>query len=202
MACKRTNNVFSLKMNVATFILLFITLWPLSNLLAQEKKTAAITLSFSQTDSTKTCKATVLSDSGRVKGTEVHLYVKRSFSLLPVGKVVETDENGEANIDVPMDLPGDKNGMLVIIAKIEKDETYGDAETQSEVKWGAALKNEPFHWGDRSLSASREKAPMFLVVASTSIIVIIWGTIFYVIFQLVRINKSGRLFKKLHGSRS
>jgi hypothetical protein len=198
MAGKKTYNLCLLQMNVATFILLFFLQLFTHYSFAQEQKTATIKLDFIGTDSTKVCRATVMSDGKPVAGPEVHLYVKRLYSLLPVGKVVATDETGVANIDFPMDLPGDKNGMLVIIAKIEKDDKYGDVETQAEMKWGFLSKKESPDWNDRSLSSSREKAPMFLVVVSNLIIVIIWVTIFYIFFQLVRIKKSGRRVKKLN----
>lgn len=160
-----------------------------SRLEAQE---ATITLSYQQTDSTKTLVAIVKSDSGLVAGPEVHLYVKRLFGLLPVGKVVAADENGEAAIEFPTDLPGDKDGMIDLIAKIEGDEKYGDAVAEGRVKWGAFPKIENDHWSSRSLSASREKAPMTLVVVSIAIIVVIWSTIFYLMYQLVRIKRAGK----------
>lgn len=170
------------------------------NMYAQEQKQATIRLSFLQTDTTKTCRATVFTDSLPVKGTEVHLYVKRMYGLLPIGKVVATDDSGVAEISFPMNLPGDTNNMIVLIAKIEKDETYGNAETQAMVKWGAVSTNESFNWSNRSLSASREKAPMFLVIVSVAIILGIWGTILYLVFQLFRIRQSGRGIKKLAGT--
>jgi hypothetical protein len=86
--------------------------------------------------------------------------------------------------------------MLVVIAKIEHDDNYADTETQSEVKWGVQPKHELSSWASRSLSASREKAPMFLVVVSIAIIIGIWGTILYLIFQLVGIKRSGRHLNK------
>src|SRR5256885_1209959 len=104
---------------------------------AWSDKKATIKLSFEQTDSTKTCKALVKSDTGVVKGVEVHFYVERSFHNLPINKAVETDEKGEATMDFPVDLPGDKNGNIIVIAKIEDDDNYGTVETQSAVRWGA-----------------------------------------------------------------
>ncbi len=164
---------------------------------AQEEKVATMQMAFGEVDSVKTCTVTVKSDSTPVVGTEVHLYVKSLYALLELGKAVATDENGEAAIEFPSDLPGNGEGIITVIAKIEKDETYGDVETQSNVKWGAAPKKEGTLWNSRSLSASREKAPMILVVASTGIIVLIWGTIFYVIFQLFKIKKSAKLIPEI-----
>ena len=182
------NNMKSFSLQTLTIGLLLFA-GPVAS--AQDTKTATITLTFNKTDSTKTVVAHVTSDSGAVAGPEVHLYVQRMYSLLPVGKVIATDENGDATIEFPFDLPGDPNKMITVIAKIEGDEKYGNAETTATVKWGADLKGtDP--WNNRSLSASREKAPMLLVVASNLIIVIIWGTIVYLVFQLFRIKRSAK----------
>lgn len=158
---------------------------------------ALIKLSFSQTDSTKTCTALVMADTVPLSEKDVMFYVQRSFSLLPIGRGAETtDENGEAVMEFPLDLPGDENGMLVVIAKIEDDDTYGTVETSSKIKWGVMPETENSEWAHRSLSASRDKAPMYLIIVSNSIIAIIWGTIFYIILQLIKIKKSTRPIRK------
>jgi hypothetical protein len=197
MICKRKNKIPRLQLNNTAFLLFLVMQLFGLHLFAQEPKVATLKLSFSQTDSTKTCIATLLSDSLPVKETEVHLYVKGLYTLLPVGKVVSTDENGEASFEFPTNLPSSKKGMLDIVAKVEKNEIYGNVETQSSVKWGVTPVSE-VDWANRSLSASREKAPMTLVVVSTLIIVLIWGTIFYIISQLFVIKKSGRVPVKLN----
>ena len=191
MACKRKNNTMRLQLKRIPFLLFLVLQLTAFNLFAQEQKQAILKLSFLQTDTTKTCKITVLSDTIPVKGTEVHLYVKRMYGLFAIGKATATDESGVAEISFPMDLPGDANNMITVIAKIEGDEIYGDVETESTVKWGAVSTSESYNWTNRSLSASREKAPMILVIASVSIILGIWGTILYLIFQLFRIRQSG-----------
>jgi hypothetical protein len=197
MIFERKNNIPGLKLNRTAFMLFLILQLFVQNASAQSEKVATLKLDFIKSDSTKTCKATLISDSLPVKGVEVHLYAKRLYTLLPVDKVVATDENGEASFNFPMDLPGDKNNTITVIAKVEKNETYGNVETLAEVKWGVVSKSESYNWSNRSLSASREKAPMFLVVASTLIILVIWGTILFIIFQLVRIKKSVRQIKKI-----
>ena len=200
MANKRKNKTLRSQLNVASFILFLAMQLVAYNLFAQAEKEATIKLDFIKTDSLYTCQATVTSDGMPVAGPEVHLYVKRMYSLLVIGKPTATDSTGIASFDFPNDLPGDKNGVLTVIAKIEKDEKYGSVETSSDIKWGAALKNDIFPWSDRSLSASRERAPMFLVVASILIILVIWGTICYVIFQLFRIKRTVKQLKSISKS--
>jgi hypothetical protein len=197
MHWKRKNNMSRLRFHIAGSILFIALQLCAYNAAAQEQRTATIKLDFIKTDSTKTCRATVLSDSSLpVKEKEVHLFVKGLYSELEVTKAVTTDENGVAEFNFPMNLPSSNNGMLTLIARIVKDETFGTVEAQSDVKWGAESKKGETEWGNRSLSASREKAPMFLVIASTLIICFIWGTIFYVILQLPKIKKSGKMFTK------
>lgn len=173
-------------------ILFLITLSGL--LFAQDDevhKAVTIKLSFTEEDSIKTCSALVMEDTMPVKEIEVKFYVKRLFSLLPIGKGSETDESGSASVEFPSDLPGDKDGNLEVVAKIEDDESYGTVEVYENVKWGIRPSPEHNEWGNRSLSASREKAPTYLIIASNLIIAVIWGTIFYVFIQIFRIRKKG-----------
>lgn len=176
---------------------LLITAWVLFAFPARaQDKTATIQLAFTTADSSKVCTATVLSEEKPVAGVEVNFYVKRLYSLLPIKKGVETDENGMAAADFPLDLPGDKKGIYEVVVKIEENDDYGDVEARQTIQWGLPLSNEYDHWKDRSLSASRAKAPMYLILASNLIISVIWGTIVYVMFQFVRIKRSGQLAKK------
>lgn len=162
-----------------------------ANVFAQEQE-AEIELSF-QSDSIKTCFAKVTAGDSAVKEVEVKFYVKRLFSLLPLGEGVETDENGMASVIFPNDLPGDSAGNVTIVAKMEDDENYGTVETQVILPWGAKADLHEDHWGKRSLSATRERAPMYLIIAANMIIAGVWGTLVFVIIQLFRIHRSSTL---------
>jgi len=157
---------------------------------AQDEPEAQIQLIFNEEDSTRTCTAMVTAGDKPVEEAEVQFYVERMFSLLPIGRGEETDENGEAVQEFPYDLPGDKDGNLHIVAKIEDHDIYGTVEGSADVKWGAKIKSGHETWGHRSLSAARDKAPTILILTSNFIIAIIWGTILYVIFQVYRIKKA------------
>jgi hypothetical protein len=173
--------------------LLLSILW--INTQAEEEKTANIKLIFEQTDSTYSCKAVVTSENAPVKEKEVSFYVKRMYSLLPIQTGVETDENGEAVANFPLDLPGDNNGNIVVVAKIEDDDDFGTVESGAAVKWGIIPHNEHDSWGSRSLSASRDKAPTILIIVSNSIIALIWGTLLYVFYQVIRIRKASKMLE-------
>ena len=178
-----SQSVFTL----AIFTVLFLFA---STTFAQDEPEAQIQLSFNEIDSTRTCSAIVTAGDKPVSEAEVQFYVERMFSLLPIGRSVDTDENGEAVAEFPFDLPGDKNGNLHVIARIEDHDIYGTVEAGSDVKWGSSIKSGHETWGHRSLSAARDKAPTVLILSSNLIIAIIWGTILYVIFQIYRIKKA------------
>lgn len=188
-------NILKDKLSILTLTLVIVCHLTATKAFAQDEKVAVIKLSFDQNDSMRICKGTVTTDNTPVVGTEVHFYVQRMYSLLPIGKAIETDENGDAIAEFPLDLPGDKNGNIIVVAKIEDDETYGNVENQTEVKWGVLVNEENDVWSSRSLSASRDKAPMVLILVSNTIIGAIWITIFYVIYQIVRIRKESRIIK-------
>jgi hypothetical protein len=194
---KSINKTTRFTFNIATIALMLVLQMTFIQASAQEPKTATVKLTFSNADTS--CIATVISDSAATpaKDVDVHLYVKGMYALLPIGKAATTDENGQATISFPKNLPGDPNDMITVVAKVEKDAKYGSFQTEGVVKWGVKSKSESYNWSNRSLSASRERAPMILVVASTLIIMFIWGTIFYVVSQLFKIKKSARPEKSI-----
>jgi hypothetical protein len=78
-----------------------------------------------------------------VKDIDIHFYVKKSFGLLPLeGDFTTTDENGEASVDFPTDLPGDVSGNVIVIARVEDDEKLGNVEAMKTVNWGIPVKAE------------------------------------------------------------
>ena len=164
----------------------------LPNCLHAQDAQATIKLKFTATgDSIKVCKAIVTAADKPVKEISVKFYAKRFFSLLPIGKAVVTNDEGEATVTFPNDLPGNATGNITVIAKIEEDDTYGTVEAQDSIKWGLikAADSEDV-WAERSLSASRDKAPTYLIIASNAIIVGVWLTLAYVMFSLYKIKKA------------
>ena len=116
----------------------------------------------------------------------------RSFGLLPIeGDNLTTDENGEATVDFPNDIPGDKSGNVTVIARVEDNDELGNFETKKNIQWGIPV-NQQQTAQPRALWSSGNNAPWPLVITVTSMVVIVWGIIFYIIFQLVAIKRAGR----------
>ena len=177
------------KRNGAFLVAIAMLMLPFG-LRADGQPQAKLKLHFTVVDSVKVCKVIVTADEKPVKDVAVKFLVKRTFGILPIGKPVTTNEEGEAKVTFPNDLPGGTTGVLQVVARLDDDATYGKAEVKDSVKWGKILAEGEGEWGERSLSASRAKAPMYLIIASNTIIIGIWLTLVYVVLQLFKIKKN------------
>jgi hypothetical protein len=158
---------------------------------------AKISIEYSGEDSVKTAKATLTAwkDSANayvpIPNAEVKLCIKRTFNFLLFGESgAVTDETGQVSGDLPLDLPGNADGTLTIFGRLEDDENYGTVEGGVSVPWAVLPKKNPER--GRTLWSSGDNAPLLLVISSVTIIVIIWGTIFYLISLLVKIKRLGK----------
>ena len=183
-------NIKSLRIILTACLLLFM-----QQLFAQDSTgsgSAKISLSFSEKDSVREVTANLTNAGTAVKDIDIHFYVKKSFGLLPLeGDFTTTDENGEASVDFPTDLPGDVSGNVIVIARVEDDEKLGNVEAMKTVNWGIPVKAES-GVAVRSLSSSGDNAPWPLTITVTSLVVIVWGIIFYILYQLILIKKEGK----------
>jgi len=157
-----------------------------------ESGQAKITISFGEKDSVRQVAAKLTNADTAVKDIDIHFYVKKSFGLLPLeGDNATTDENGEASVDFPTDLPGDASGNVIVIAKVEDDEKLGNVEAMKTINWGVPAKAEQSKPA-RALWSSGNNAPWPLTITVTSLVILVWGIIFYILYQLVAIKKEGK----------
>ena len=175
----------------AIYLVLFILQF--SAVLAQDKK-AHIEIDFLEEKGNKyiIAKASELdhdSIGSPIEEIELYTFVERTFSLLPIGdRFNETDENGELIIEFPSDLPGDSAGLVNIIVKIEDADEYVDTLFSKTIDWGIPLiidKNE----NKRALWAASANAPIYLLVLTNSLILIVWGIISYICLKIYHISK-------------
>ena len=166
----------------------FMILFSLTSSFAQDKE-AKITLSFEKGD-INTCKAFVTSEGVPVKEVNVSLFVKRLFSLLPIGDPVATDSTGVASFEFPKDIPG-KNGKLTVFAKIIDDENYSNTETSSDVNWGTIILIDNSNTEERSIAAGRNGAPIYFIISSLLVIGLVWGYLIYAVLQIFKIKRLG-----------
>lgn len=124
---------------------------------------------------------------------ELKLGVKRLGGELPVGEEESytTDSTGEAIIEFKREeLPGDTAGNIILVARVEDNELLGNLSAEATVPWGLASK-QPQALTERSLWATRDRAPVWLLITAISIMVIVWGTIIFLIIQLIKIRRLG-----------
>ena len=120
----------------------------------------------------------------------VKLYVKRMFGLLPIGEKKTTNAKGKVSITIEDLIPGDENGMIELIARVEDHDDYGNIDMHKQINWGIPLTTASH--SERALWAGRANAPIYLVVTANSIIIGIWFVILYIVFQLVKLKKLGK----------
>jgi hypothetical protein len=130
-----------------------------------------------------------------VKDVEVKMGIRRmSGSNLKMGEEESytTDSLGEVKGEFKVDsLPADnKKGDITLVAWVEDNEQFGNLSIEKTVPWGKYYMHEN-KFGQRSLWATRDKAPLWLLFMAFSIIAAVWGVICYLIYLLIRIKKIG-----------
>ena len=156
-----------------------------------------IELSVKEEDSVKYIVAKVMAfeDSTWIEVPDIELkfIVTRLLSNLVVGgdDIYMTDESGEASVEFDMDIPADNNGDIFIGAKIDDSDVYGTIMSTKKVNWGIPQKSDG-SFAKRTLWATRDKTPWWLLIFPNLIIVSVWGIIFYLLYQLLRIRKIGQ----------
>jgi len=156
---------------------------------------ARISLEYFGDDSIKTSSASLTGWKDNtyvpIPAAELKLCIKRTFNFLPfVETGATTNEKGEISGELPLDIPGNTNGTLTIAARLEDDETFGTVEVTKNVPWAILPKVNPER--GRTLWSPGDNAPLLLVISSVTIIVIIWGTILYLIYLLFKIKRLGK----------
>ncbi len=165
---------------------------------AEEQVTIAdakIELEYFGEDSVKTASGKILGwkekDFIPAGGAELKLGIKRTFNYLPFTEAgATTDDEGKISGELPGDLPGNSNNTITLVARLEDDATYGTVEVSKEVPWTILPKPTPVR--GRTLWSPGGNAPWLLVISSVSIILIIWGTIVYLLSLLHKIKQLGR----------
>lgn len=156
-----------------------------------EMEDAIISISYSEDNDTKMIITKAVDQSGMpIEDLELYYYVKRTFSLLPIGDPFNsTDENGIIEVEFPNDIPGDTEGNVVIVVKILESDLYNDQTLEVTKNWGIPTILEDPKTEKRSLWAAAANAPISLIVIVSSMIFAVWSIIFYIIFKLYKISR-------------
>jgi hypothetical protein len=128
-----------------------------------------------------------------VKGVDMKIAVKRLGGDLNVNETptYTTDSLGAVNADFKqLNLPGDSLGNLVLVARVEDNDNYGNLSSEKIVPWGVETRyRETFN--RRSLYARRGWSPLWLEWMAYAIIAAVWFVLFYLFLQIRKLKKLG-----------
>ncbi len=162
-----------------------------------EVKKAVLQMTLEVEDSTNWARVFVGSpdETGEIipaSDVECKVFIKRLYGDLPVAEDFDyTDEDGMMSVELPDDIPGDKEGNLTIIARVEDHDDFGTLETRQVKNWGVPLvvKNQTF----RELWSNRANAPFSLMILVNAILLGVWGTIAIIVVRLFKVFKIGKI---------
>ena len=148
----------------------------------------------------KSITATIMSaDSTHepLQEVDVHFYVKRDFGLMRIGELSNfTGANGKVKIVFPEKIVGNSEGLVELVVKVENNFLFNDFESSVTKKWGKPMVTEEDQFTRRALWGSRDKSPIWLLLLANGIIALVWAVIAYVVYNIFRIKKAGRIFLK------
>jgi hypothetical protein len=137
------------------------------------------------------------SDGAWAPAADVELKVgiaRSAGGLLSAGEeaTYTTDSSGTVIVAYNKDsLPGDAKGNIVLVAKAEDNDSYGNLVVNKTVPWGLVTKVDNSFFNQRTLWSTRFKTPLWLLFMAYGIVIGVWGTIIYLIMQIVKIKKLG-----------
>lgn len=114
--------------------------------------------------------------------------IDRLFSLLPVGDGT-TDSLGVFEFVYEDEIPGDEDGDVGIVVKLEDSALYGTVETMNQAKWGTPV--------DYTVDVSAralwsDQAPLWMLIATFIVLVGAWFNFGLAIFNLMKVKKAGK----------
>ena len=127
-----------------------------------------------------------------VKDVEMKIGIQRHGGILSAGEAATytTDSTGTAIVQLNKDsLPGDIKGNIILAASVEDNDLFGNLMVKKTVPWGVSVITAPGFFDQRTLWSTRFRTPIWLLVMAYSIVIGVWGTIIYLVLQLIKIKK-------------
>ena len=126
-----------------------------------------------------------------LRDAEILLFVKRYFGRLQIDKTLRTDKNGKVSFSFPKDLPGDKNGNLELIVKVN-DNNYGEIESNGILKMGIPT-DKPSLTENRAIWNVMAKAPYWILFTYLFGVLVVISVFVFIGFNLYKLWKSGNI---------
>lgn len=128
------------------------------------------------------------------KEVEMKIGIRRLSSILSAGdeETYTTDSIGQVLAEFKKgSLPGDEKGNIMLVAKVEDNELYGNLVVEKSVPWGVYIKPEN-NANRKTLWTTGDKVPTWLLFMAVSLAGGVWSVLIYLVFRLLKIRKLGR----------
>ncbi len=166
-------------------------------------KKAILVIDTTTSDGIRTVTAQLKEKKGNewvpVKDIEMKVGVNRMGGILSAGdeETYTSDSTGTATVEFKKDsLPGDQKGNIVLVAKVEDNDAYGNLLVEKTVPWGIAFTPETNFFDQRTLWSTRYRTPYWLLFMAYSIVIGVWGTLIYLVTQILKTKKMGREYDR------
>ncbi len=126
---------------------------------------------------------------------EMKIGVVRLGGILSAGEdeTYTTDSSGTVAVEFTRkDLPGDEKGVISLMARVDDNETLGNLSVKTNAPWGVATTVDDTFFSQRTLWAKSSRAPYWLMFLAYGIIAGVWGTLIYLVFQLIKVIRMGK----------
>jgi hypothetical protein len=117
--------------------------------------------------------------------TDLGIFVKRHFKPLKIGEG-KTDESGEVSVEVPNNLPGDANGNITLLARLDDNEDYGTLEASVIQPWGTPV-SDKIEELPRALWSPHP--PLWMLITFIVLVTVVWGHYIVIVYELFRLRK-------------
>ncbi|NQV53360.1 MAG: hypothetical protein HQ500_09265 [Flavobacteriales bacterium] len=122
----------------------------------------------------------------------IQVFVKRMYSLLPIGgDYLMTDEDGRLHVEFPQGIPGDEEGNVTLVIRVNDHSDFGTLEAHKIIDWGIPVSSLDVI-NERALWASGANAPIYLMITIIGMIIGIWTVIIYIGTRIVKMNSLGK----------
>jgi hypothetical protein len=127
--------------------------------------------------------------------------VELKIGIVRMGKILSagddatytTDSSGTATVELTRDsLPGDEKGNYVLAVRVEDNEELGNLFVEQIVGWGVPTQIDKTFFDQRTLWSTANRTPSWLLLAAYSIMIGVWGTLIYLVLQMIKIKKLGK----------
>lgn len=120
---------------------------------------------------------------------DLYLYVPRMFSQMKIADGW-LEENGKGYVEFPLEIIGDENGNITVIAKIEEHDDFGNIEVSKKINWASPKTS---HLQDGPLRELWTPiAPVWMIITLIILLAGVWGHYIYAGIQLWKIKKSSK----------